>query len=29
MDIDADTKARVDQVYNDSMANAGYTKTGE
>ena len=29
MDIDADTKARVDQVYSDSMANAGYTKTGE
>lgn len=29
MDIDADTKARVDQVYSDSMANAGYTKTSE
>ena len=29
MDIDTDTQARVDQVYSDSMANAGYTKTGE
>lgn len=29
MDIDADTKARVDQVYSDSMANSGYTKTGD
>lgn len=27
MEIDADTQARVDQVYSDSMANAGYTQT--
>lgn len=29
MDIDADTQARVNKVYSDSMANSGYTKTGD
>lgn len=28
IDIDADTQARVNKVYSDSMANSGYTKTG-
>lgn len=29
IDIDADTQARVNKVYSDSMANSGYTKTGD
>lgn len=29
MDIDADTQARVNKVYSDSMVNSGYTKTGD
>ena len=29
MEIDADTQARVDKVYSDSMASSGYTQTGD
>lgn len=29
MKIDADTQARVDKVYSDSMASSGYTQTGD
>lgn len=29
MNIDADTQAKANKVYSDSMANSGYTKTGD
>lgn len=29
MNIDDDTQAKVNKVYSDSMANSGYTKTGD
>lgn len=29
MNIDANTQAKVNKVYSDSMANSGYTKTGD